>query len=362
MTLLDAAARGGAVALFLLLAALLWRDGRRVPAGWAACLLTLGAAAYVIESAPPIAALSVAEAPWLVPLRLLSMSTPALFWLYSTTCFDDEFRPSWWLALPWLGAVIVATLCLLIGTRVLWWIYSALSLVYVGLAVWQAAIGRSTDLIEPRRRFRMVMIGLVGVYVVVLVIANLRQDRVDSPSPGPTSRTFESYGLLFLAALLTMTRLTLRRTPEMAALGVSASAEPSLAAATAVTPVEPPPPEPADTALLTQLTRLMERERCYREDGFSIATLAGRMSIPEYRLRRLINQQLGHRNFTTFVNGYRLAEAEAALADAAQDDVPILTIALDTGFQSIGPFNRAFKARTGLTPSEFRRARGRPIA
>jgi AraC-like DNA-binding protein len=28
---------------------------------------------------------------------------------------------------------------------------------------------------------------------------------------------------------------------------------------------------------------------------------------------------------------------------------------MDAGFQSIGPFNRAFKADTGLTPTEFRR-------
>ena len=33
----------------------------------------------------------------------------------------------------------------------------------------------------------------------------------------------------------------------------------------------------------------------------------------------------------------------------------MLTIAMDTGFQSIGPFNRAFKAATDLTPTEFRR-------
>jgi len=37
--------------------------------------------------------------------------------------------------------------------------------------------------------------------------------------------------------------------------------------------------------------------------------------------------------------------------------VPILTIALDAGFGSIGPFNRAFKTHTGLTPTEYRRAR-----
>ncbi len=354
MALLDAAARGGAVALFLLLAALLWRDGRRVPSGWAACLLTLGATAYVIESAQPIAMLSLAQAPWVVPLRLLSMSTPALFWLFSAACFDDEFQPSWWLAVPWLAAVIVGALCLFIGNKYLWWIYSALSLVYVGLAVWQAAIGRSTDLIEPRRRFRLLMIGLVALYVVVLVVVNLRQVRIDSPA----GRSLESFGLLFLAAQLTVLRLTLRSVPQMAALGGSTGAAP--APSVVAPPVEPPEPGPADAALLAQLTRLMDQDRCYREDGFSIATLAGRMAIPEYRLRRLINQQLGHRNFTAFVNGYRLAEAEAALADPAQDDVPILTIALDAGFQSIGPFNRAFKARTGLTPSEFRRSRGRP--
>jgi AraC-like DNA-binding protein len=85
--------------------------------------------------------------------------------------------------------------------------------------------------------------------------------------------------------------------------------------------------------------------------------LAARLGAPEYRLRRLINQRLAHRNFSSFINGYRLTEARAALADPTQAEVPILTIALDAGFQSIGPFNRAFKAETGMTPSEFRRTR-----
>jgi AraC-like DNA-binding protein len=85
--------------------------------------------------------------------------------------------------------------------------------------------------------------------------------------------------------------------------------------------------------------------------------LSQKLDIPEYRLRHLINRQLGHRNFSAFVNSYRLAEAEAALSDPSQVAVPILTIALDAGFGSIGPFNRAFKAHTGLTPSEYRRAR-----
>ena len=119
---------------------------------------------------------------------------------------------------------------------------------------------------------------------------------------------------------------------------------------------QPEADDPEERAWLDRLHALMERERVYREDGFGLARLAQHMKISEYRLRRLINQRLGQRNFVSFVNGYRLAETMAALADRSQRDVPILTIALDAGFQSIGPFNRAFKAHTGQTPSEFRRA------
>jgi AraC-like DNA-binding protein len=76
--------------------------------------------------------------------------------------------------------------------------------------------------------------------------------------------------------------------------------------------------------------------------------------VPEYRLRRAINRGLGARNFNAYLNSFRIAEAKAALADPAQRDVPVLTIALDAGFGSLAPFNRAFRAETGCTPTEYR--------
>ena len=85
-----------------------------------------------------------------------------------------------------------------------------------------------------------------------------------------------------------------------------------------------------------------------------IGGLAAQLGEQEYRLRRTINGQLGFRNFSAFLNSYRLAEVKAALADPAQRDVPIITIALDAGFGSLGPFNRAFREAEGMTPSEFR--------
>ena len=99
----------------------------------------------------------------------------------------------------------------------------------------------------------------------------------------------------------------------------------------------------------------MTVERAYRREGLTIGTLAASLGLPEYRLRQIINEGLGHRNFNAFLNRYRLEDAKAALGDSHQKDVPILTIAMDAGFQSLGPFNRAFKADTGLTPTEFRR-------
>ncbi|WP_172705845.1 helix-turn-helix domain-containing protein, partial [Variovorax paradoxus] len=126
-------------------------------------------------------------------------------------------------------------------------------------------------------------------------------------------------------------------------------------------PAPPAPPEPApdvdpaEDRLADALHRLMTAERAYRDENLGIAQLAARLAVPEYRLRRLINQRLGHRNFNAYINGFRLQEALAALADPARRERPVLSIALEAGFQSIGPFNRAFKAATGLTPTEFRR-------
>ena len=113
--------------------------------------------------------------------------------------------------------------------------------------------------------------------------------------------------------------------------------------------------EPPDPRLVAELQRLMRVERLYRQENLGIAALAQHMDLPEYKLRRLINQGLGYRNFNAFLNGYRIAEARSALGDRSQDEVPVLTIAMDVGFQSLGPFNRTFKAVTGLTPTEFRR-------
>jgi len=104
-----------------------------------------------------------------------------------------------------------------------------------------------------------------------------------------------------------------------------------------------------------RIVAAMQRDCLYLKTGLTIGKLAERLDLPEYRLRKLINQHLGYRNFNDFINFWRMEEALKRLKDPSLARIPILTIALDLGYGSIGPFNRAFKISTGITPSEFRR-------
>ena len=106
---------------------------------------------------------------------------------------------------------------------------------------------------------------------------------------------------------------------------------------------------------LSALQQHMDQQHGYRTPELTIRSLGEQLAIPEHQLRRLINQHLGYRNFSDYLNHYRIAEASRRLADPEQERLPILTIALDVGYASLTPFNRAFKSRHQLTPTAYRR-------
>jgi len=108
--------------------------------------------------------------------------------------------------------------------------------------------------------------------------------------------------------------------------------------------------------LAERLQRLMSEEAVYTRHSLKVADLARRLGEPDYKVTQCVTGPLGFRNFNQMANHFRIEEAKRQLADSAYDHLPILTIAFDCGFGSIGPFNRTFKATTGLTPQQFRRA------
>jgi AraC-like DNA-binding protein len=111
---------------------------------------------------------------------------------------------------------------------------------------------------------------------------------------------------------------------------------------------------PEDAAVLVRLGAVMETERVYRRPDLSVKELADLVQTPEYRLRRIIHEQLGYANFNVFLHNYRIREACQQLRDPALRRIPILTIALSTGYQSINTFNRGFREILGVTPSAYR--------
>jgi len=103
--------------------------------------------------------------------------------------------------------------------------------------------------------------------------------------------------------------------------------------------------------VIDDLERLMKEERLYSQPGLTISILADRLRIQEYKLRRLINQSMRYRNFNQYLNNYRIEDASFRLLNTSS---PISSIAIDVGYSSLSVFNKAFKDRYDMTPSEFR--------
>jgi AraC-like DNA-binding protein len=111
-----------------------------------------------------------------------------------------------------------------------------------------------------------------------------------------------------------------------------------------------------EQSVLDRLTQRFVAERLYARESLTIVELADLLGTQEHVLRRVINHGLGFRNFNDFLHTHRLKEAAGRLGDPQLSRIPVLTIALEVGYGSIGPFNRAFKERFGVTPTEYRRA------
>ncbi len=111
-----------------------------------------------------------------------------------------------------------------------------------------------------------------------------------------------------------------------------------------------------EAGLGERLTAVIGDKAVYTLPDLRVADLARRLGEAEYKVTQCITGTLGFRNFNHLVNHARVASAKRMLADSAFDRLPVLTVALDCGFGSIGPFNRAFKAETGMTPLHFRRS------
>lgn len=348
----------------VLIAAVLWRQHSGSIAVRLGALFSVSMAAATLASMPGFA-----EVPpsWRLLVAGVAPGSMFLFWLFTRALFDDAFTLSrlhvlMWLGLSFVGVVNCAAgpfslpapwgpaLGLTLGVLPVAW--ALLSIVH-SLTSWRE------DLIERRRQLRTLIVATTALYTVAqLLVAVL--SGISLRAVVESTANAAGIAVLTLFVAWRLLRPGHDGLFEVAVPSVATTAaHRSNAAEHAVTALGPPVSMPStlDVRQIETLDALMTVDHLYREPSLSIGALAERMKLPEHKLRRLINQGLGHRNFSAFLNTYRLADTRRWLTDPTQRDTPILTIAMDAGWQSIGPFNRAFKADTGITPSEFRRLR-----
>jgi len=315
----------------------LLRGPGRAAGRWTGALFCLSVAAFALHSG---GGETCVIGPLVGPVWVLSVGGTAYFWMFAVTLFED--RPlTWPLWLPAAGMTIVGAVGAILpepAARGVWVVHNLLEValvLHVLRVIWLSWGG---DLIEARRTLRGPFMAAVAVYCVILSGFEIAE-----------SLGYDA-GWLSLAQAASLALITLAGAGSL--LGARADLfEPPRRT------VSGPAPDgiPArDRPALARLQTLMARGDVWRREGLTIGQLATEVGAPEHRLRRLINGGLGFRNFADFLNARRIEAARTALADPANAGASISALAFDLGYASLGPFNRAFKEATGLTPSAWR--------
>jgi len=327
----------------LIAAIFLFGSGARV-ARVSGALLMLGIASYLYMSDPVLRGTVQVLEPMII---LLGVGVPFSLWLFARAVFEAPWPRLGFIygcAVAVTGAWLVFVLDDAIGARVLNMTYLAIrvvSLVVVAHALWLTLTGRSDDLIERRRLFRLVFVAIASVQIAAVLVVELVLGNVTPPA-WLTLLNVIIIAVVTLALAIPMLRLNSEFfAPEEGQRDGASDDAPNSAGV-------------VQSVYQDKLLNLMA-DGYYRETGLTIPMLAAKLDYPEHQLRRLINGHLGYRNFSAFLNSYRIDEAKAKLSDPEGARLPVLTIALDLGYASLGPFNRAFKLLTGMTPTEFRR-------
>jgi AraC-like DNA-binding protein len=334
-----------AVVLGLLGAALV-RDHRRDRSALASVALIVCVIAHLLF---PL--LLRARAPPLVthPVLLLGLAVPFAFWLLAQVHFDDDFRFR-----PAHGLLVVA----LVAVGYLFWLVTVepirtggyfgasyrrfwtalpkiLSLALVIHALLKVYVGARSDLLVARLRARYLVLVAAGTYILVELLG---EALITGSSSEALAERLHAFAALLLAWGVAL--FSLQVAPDILRPQRVATDGPAL-----------------DPALADRLKRLLEVEEVFREEGLTIRSLADRLGAQEYKLRQLINAQLGFKNFNAFLHRYRIEAAGKLLTDPAKAHLGVAEIAYQVGYRSLATFNKAFKEMTGQTPTEFRFSR-----
>jgi AraC-like DNA-binding protein len=336
------------VALLTLVALSVLRTRERTHRTWSVAWLAASVAAFMLTSMPGAGRIFGA---FIYPLTALCSTHPVWFWICVRLLFSDRatLRSSDLVCLGAMGVVGVLYQSQVaadsddVAVRVLGLAFAAAGLAFACLAPLTVHFGMAGDLDPRRRRLRQWFVPFVSIYLSAIIVTQVIVLFEGRSTP-------HALVLLNLVIIDTVAALTLSTFVQWRVVNWVAA-------------VDVPPGvalSRLEQSVLDRLNRRFVGERLYAREGLTIVQLADLLGTQEHVLRRVINQGLGFRNFNDFLHTHRLKEAAERLGDPQLRRIPVLTIALEVGYGSVGPFNRAFKERFGVTPTEYRRQHSTP--
>ncbi len=371
--MLDLALRATAAAFLLASAVQLATKHRQRPAGVPGALLCCGLIAYL---AAPYALAGDRSTALAFVVLALATANPPLIWLLARAVFRERLGiGAAQLLAAATGVVINLTFAYELPRRLFGEtplavladqvVPHGIALGFVLLAIVDAQRDVHSDLVEPRRRLRVVFVTAIATYAAIVAVVEtaLRGDRA------PAALDLTHVGLL-VAAAIGAAFVVFKHGDNL--LGREASTpldrpaeppRPELELKPHVEPLAPlvedgsreqehPTPRAPVDPLLEELAAWIARKG-FLEPELSVAQLARTLRTQEYKLRRLLNGQLGFRNFNDFLHRHRVQAACERLTHFGAE-LSITELSLDVGYGSLATFNRAFKEITGVSPTEYR--------
>ncbi|WP_379552452.1 helix-turn-helix domain-containing protein [Erythrobacter sp. W53] len=337
MLFFDAIVRFSGVSLLLLLAMFAWTHRR----DWASApylgLSCISVSALLLGYAPP--ELRPPE-PVLMLVRFSDAPHLVFVWLFALSLFESGFKlrfahivvgvlytaPIVWLRLSNIGfAPKIPDWILIYG--------SITSVALMGHLVYATLRGRADDLHEQRRAARVYFVIVVVLFAVAAALSEL------------LPRSFSDY------------RWTIKAVSIWPPIVFASAWMLKFDRAAVHFEKKPKPSETLDARdkdLLKKLESAIEDGQAFRDPSLTIKALAKQLGVSQHRLRLVINTHLRYANFNSYINSFRVAEVQRAMAAPDTAHLPIITLAMDAGFKSLSPFNKAFKETAGITPTEFR--------
>jgi len=272
---------------------------------------------------------------------------PYVCWFYVFSLLDDDFHPKNW---SWpINTLILGGIAWLVYVFIYLqghgkyhemnhWFEAIVTLhiLYIALKDLQ------DDLVDSRRKKRMFIVFILSGYGLVLTVLELTQASMVHTSIFSlvnSSLFFLVINVFFVNAIKQHYQQVVSKidgdkiTPELPTTNIPIVFQ----------------------QRFSKLTQFIDAGN-FTQPDLTIRQLSTQLDIPEHQLRELINQCLGFKNFSSFLNNYRIPCACEQFDNIENLRKPILSIALELGYGSIAPFNRAFKEMTGKTPTQYRQS------